>query len=373
MRLLVTGGGTGGHVYPLVAVLQQLAADQKLDLASEVLYIGRAQGVEERIAADLRIPFAGIRVGGIRSKDAVTQARHVSQLAQASQSASKHIALYKPDVVLATGGYVSAPVLWAAWRSKIPIVIELPDLEPGWAIRATWRMSKQVAVSFEPVLKYFAAGRATVTGYPVRAEFYRVTRADGRKHFNLDPVLPVVTVFGGSQGAHALNAAVQSHLSALLRETQIIHICGADDQIPLEAERERLAEPLRARYRVFGYLREDMPLALKTADVIVARAGAATLGEFPAVGAPSILVPGAFAQGHQDKNADFLAGHGAAVKLPETKLATEFLPTVLGLVSDEGRLEEMRQAARRLAQPEAAKRIGELVVTYAQQGVSDVA
>lgn len=310
MRLLVTGGGTGGHVYPLVAVLQQLAAEQKLNLTSEVLYIGRANGVEERIAADLQIPFAGIRVGGIRSKDALTQARNVSQMAQASQSAAKHIAHFKPNLVLATGGYVSAPVLWAAWRKKIPIVIELPDLEPGWAIRATWRLSKQVAVSFEPVLKYFGRGRATVTGYPVREEFFRVRRVDGRSHFQLDPDVPVVTVFGGSQGAHALNVAVQDNLRALLSETQIIHICGAKDWASLEAERERQDETLRTRYRVYEYLKEDMPLALKTADVIVARAGAATLGEFPAVGVPSILVPGLFAEGHQDKNADFLASRG---------------------------------------------------------------
>lgn len=304
-------------------------------------------------------------MGGIRSKDALTQARNVSQMAQASSSAAQEIAHFKPNLVLATGGYVSAPVLWAAWRKKIPIVIELPDLEPGWAIRATWRLSKQVAVSFEPVLKFFAGGRATVTGYPVRQEFFRVTRAKGRAHFGLDPDMPVVTVFGGSQGAHALNVAVQSNLSALLRETQLIHICGGQDKTELDAARERLDETRRARYRVYEYLREDMPLALKTADVIVARAGAATLGEFPAVGVPSILVPGLFAEGHQDKNADFLASRGAAIKLRENLLASEFVPILLALVSDRGRLKTMGAAATDMAQPDAAKRIGDLVLAYA--------
>lgn len=330
------------------------------------MYIGRSEGVEERIAADLSIPFAGIRVGGIRSKDARTQARNVLQMAQATQTAAQQIAHFKPNVVLATGGYVSAPVLGAAWRKKIPIVIELPDLEPGWAIRATWRLSKQVAVSFEPVLKYFGKGRATVTGYPVRREFFQANRSEGRQKFALDPELPIVTVFGGSQGAHALNEAVRTNLSVLLRETQLIHICGVNDKPGLDAERERLDDGLQVRYRVFDYLREDMPLALKTADVIVARAGAATLGEFPAVGVPSILVPGLFAEGHQDKNADFLASRGAAVKLNEGKLAAEFVSTVLGLVNDPMRLQEMSHAVSGMAHPDAAKRIGDLVMAYAQ-------
>ena len=119
--------------------------------------------------------------------------------------------------------------------------------------------------------------------------------------------MPVVTVFGGSQGAHALNQAVQTNLAALLTQTQILHISGTKDKAELEAAKAKLTSELAARYQVFDYLNEDMPLALAAADVIVARAGAATLGEFPAVGVPSILVPGLFAAGHQAKNADYLA------------------------------------------------------------------
>ncbi len=353
-------------MYPLVAVLQHLAAAQKLKLSNEVLYVGRAGNVEEKIASDLQIPFRPMRVGGLVGKNVTTQARNMRQMAQASRVAGEAIAHFKPNVILATGGYVSAPVLWAAWRKKIPIVIELPDLEPGWAIRATWRLSKQVAVSFDTVLKFFAVGRATMTGYPVRAEFFQATREQGREHFQLDNNFPVVTVFGGSQGAHALNEAVRNNLRELLRATQIIHVCGTRDKMQLDAERAQLDAELASRYFVFDYLNEGMPPALAAADVIVARAGAATLGEFPAVGVPSILVPGLFAEGHQEKNADFLASRGAAVKLREEKLETEFVGTVANLLKDDVKLDGMRAAVKKLAQPEAAQRIGELLIEYAR-------
>jgi UDP-N-acetylglucosamine--N-acetylmuramyl-(pentapeptide) pyrophosphoryl-undecaprenol N-acetylglucosamine transferase len=348
-------------VYPLVAVLQQLAATQILNLRNDVLYVGRGASVEERIASRLNIPFAGIRVGGLRSLGALTQARNFSHMMRASRVAVQELEKFKPNVVLATGGYVSAPVIWAAWRKKIPVVIELPDLEPGWAIRATWRLSRQVAVSFDEVLKFFPRGRATVTGYPVRAEFFQATRDAGRAHFQLDHEMPGVTVFGGSQGAHALNEIVRANLRELLQTTQILHVCGVQDKTALDAERAMLETKLAARYHVFEYLNEDMPLSLAAADVVVARAGAATLGEFPAVGVPSILVPGLFAQGHQSKNAEFLASRGAAIALEEEKLALEFVPTLMNLLDDPTRLQRMRDAVKKLARPEAAKQIGELL------------
>ncbi len=353
-------------------MLEQLAAAPGQPPTSErlsredLLYIGRAGSVEERIASEMQIPFAGIRVGGIRSLGVGTQVRNLGQMAQAAGEAGKQIAHFKPNAVLATGGYVSAPVLWAAWRKKIPIVIDLPDLEPGWAIRATWRLSKQVAVSFESVLKYFGPGRATVTGYPVRQEFFQATREAGQARFGLAANLPVVTVFGGSQGAHALNEAVRDVLWKLVQETQLIHICGAKDKPELKAARAKLEPEMAKRYSVHEYLKEGMALALAASDLVVARAGAATLGEFPAVGVPSVLVPGLFAEGHQEHNADFLATRGAAVKLNEADLGYGFLGTVLGLVKNEGQLGSMRKAVSSLAEPDAAKRIAEMVVGYAR-------
>jgi UDP-N-acetylglucosamine--N-acetylmuramyl-(pentapeptide) pyrophosphoryl-undecaprenol N-acetylglucosamine transferase len=264
-------------------------------------------------------------------------------------------------VLLATRRNVCAPVLCEARLNNIPIVIELPDLEPGWAIRATWRLSRQVAVSFDQVLGYFPRGRATVTGYPVRAEFFRATRAEGRAHFKLDTEGPVVAVMGGSQGAHALNEAIRGQLGELLTFAEILHISGPVDQPELALDRRRL-DPLRAaRYHLHSYLDEDLPLALAAADVIVARAGAAVLGEFPAVGVPAILVPGLFAAGHQEKNADLLVQHAAGLKLPEDRLAAELLETIKALLQDAPRRAAMAAAMKRLARPGAAQAIGALL------------
>lgn len=343
-------------------MLQHLAATAKLALTNDVLFIGRGSSIEERIAREWNLSFTPIRVGGFRGLGAATQARNLLYFVRAIGQAQQAIVHFKPNVVLATGGYVSAPVIWAAWRRRVPVVIELPDLEPGWAIQSLWRLSRQVAVSFDQVLRFFPPGRATVTGYPVRAEFYRVTREQGRAHFGLDATGPVITIFGGSQGAHVLNESVRVNLRELLRMAQIIHICGMRDKPRLESERGALESELGARYRVYDYLREEMPLALAAADLVVARAGAATLGELPAVGAASVLVPGEFAHGHQEKNADFLAAHGAAIKLRQADLPRALVPTIAWLLQDGERLQAMRAAAKRLARPEAAARIGELLM-----------
>lgn len=280
----------------------------------------------------------------------------------AAGQASQVIAEFRPDAALATGGYVSAPAVWAAWRQRVPIVIELPDLEPGWAIRALWRFSRQVAVSFEEVLRYFPRGRATVTGYPVRAEFYQATRDAGRAWFKLDANVPVLTIFGGSQGAHALNEAVRLNLRELLQQTQLLHITGAFDRATMEVEQARLDSGLASRLHVFEYLYDDMPLALAAADLVLARAGAATLGEFPAVGVPSILVPGLFAAGHQEKNAGFMVERGASVKLEESRLKIDLVKVVSDLLRDKSRLSGMAESARKMAKPDAAQKIGELLL-----------
>lgn len=345
--------------------MQQLAADRALDLKSDVKFIGRAESIEEKLSIAAGIPFSPIRVGGLRSLGRRTQAKNLIQMMQSTGIAGKTVSQFAPDVVLASGGYVSAPVVWSAARQKVPVIIELPDLEPGWAIRSLWRASRQVAVSFEEVLRYFPPGRATVTGYPVRNEFFRATQSDALAKFGLDPKIPVVTVFGGSQGAHALNEAVRLNLQEILNTTQLIHISGVNDRPGLERARAEIDATLSSRYHLFEYLSVDMPLALAGADVIVARAGAATLGEFPAVGAASILVPGVFAQRHQEKNAAFLAARGASLVLADQKLTSDLVPTLHSLLQDRPRLEKMRTAARVLARPDAGERISQLLINAA--------
>jgi UDP-N-acetylglucosamine--N-acetylmuramyl-(pentapeptide) pyrophosphoryl-undecaprenol N-acetylglucosamine transferase len=275
--------------------------------------------------------------------------RGVKQTAQVIQE-------FKPDVALLTGGYVAAPVAWAVWRARprVPMLIFLPDLTPGLAIKLTSRLAAEVAVSFPEVCDYFP-GKAVVTGYPVRSELLAANRAVSRAVFGLEESLPVLLVFGGSRGSRSINRALVSALPQLIQHCQVIHISG-------QADWPWVAEQLSTitggeRYHAFPYLNEEMVQALVAADLVVARAGASVLGEFPAVNLPSILVPYPHAGQHQHVNAAYLAQRGAAMIIDDQELPTQLAPTILDLLGSPDRLAAMSQAAAALARPDAAGNI----------------
>ena len=328
-------------------------------------YVGREGGIEQSIAAKENIPFAAIDVRGFRTLAPWSLVKSMALMLGALSRCRKIFNNFKPQVVLATGGYVSAPVILTAAQTQTPVLIYLPDLEPGWAIRTLSRWARRVAVSFEEVKKFFPPGKAVVTGYPVRAGFYSATKSESCAHFKLEQSQHVVTVFGGSQGAHSINEAVRENLVELLTIAQVLHISGRQDEAMLQGHRASLSEKENARYHLYGYLDQEMPMALAAADVVIARAGAATLGEFPAVGVPSILVPYPFAGRHQERNAAFLVSRGAAVKLEDEHLRGELISTVSGLLRDSSRLARMASAARALAQRDAAKNIADLIIQVA--------
>jgi UDP-N-acetylglucosamine--N-acetylmuramyl-(pentapeptide) pyrophosphoryl-undecaprenol N-acetylglucosamine transferase len=266
---------------------------------------------------------------------------------------------FSPDVVLVTGGYVCAPVATAAWLRRVPILVFLPDLEPGLAVRALSRLATRVAVSFAEVEAYFPKSKVLTAGYPVRAEFFAADQVAARRAFGLEEGVRTVTVFGGSRGARSINRALSQGLEPLLESCQVIHVCGSLDAEWVMEKRAQLPDRLRNRYRAYAYLHEEMPSALAAADLAVARAGAATLGEFPALGLPSILVPYPYAGQHQGLNADYLVSRGAAVKIADAELEEKLLPAMLELLNDEMALAEMGERAQALSRPGAARRIAE--------------
>jgi UDP-N-acetylglucosamine--N-acetylmuramyl-(pentapeptide) pyrophosphoryl-undecaprenol N-acetylglucosamine transferase len=202
----------------------------------------------------------------------------------------------------------------------------------------------------------------------VRTEFFAADKAAARATFALKTELPVVTVFGGSRGARSINRALCAILDELLECCQVVHISGTLDADWVTEKARSLPPNLQARYRSYAYLHEEMVDALAAADLVVARAGASTLGEFPALGLPSILVPYPYAGQHQDVNADYLVQRGAAVKIADAELSTKLLPTVQALLDDRERLAEMSARARALARPEAARRIAEELTRLAGTG-----
>jgi undecaprenyldiphospho-muramoylpentapeptide beta-N-acetylglucosaminyltransferase len=353
---MISGGGTGGHVYPILAVVEAL---KKQVASGKFLYVGSRGGVEEGIVGRAGLPFAAISTGGLRGLAPWTVAWNLSKMLAGFAQSLGMVRDFSPDVVLVTGGYVCAPVALAAWLRRVPLLVLLPDLEPGLAVRALSRLAMRVAVSFPEVAKYFDPGKVVTAGYPVRAELFAADRAEARKAFSLEEGLKTVTVFGGSRGAHSINLALSQCLAQLLEVCQVIHVCGHLDAGWVMEEKAQLPEQLRNRYRVYSYLHEEMPGALAAADLAVARAGAATLGEFPALGLPSILVPYPYAGQHQELNADYLVSRGAAVKIADAELGEKLLPTILEFLNDEAALAGMGERARALARPDAAQRIAQ--------------
>jgi len=368
---MISGGGTGGHVYPILAVVEAL----KRQVAScKFLYVGSRGGVEEGIVSRLPqnegLPFTAISTGGLRGLAPWTVAGHLFKIMAGFVQSLGIVHDFSPDVVLVTGGYVCAPVAAAAWLRRVPLLVLLPDLEPGLAVRALSRLAKRVAVSFPEVARYFDQSKVVTTGYPVRADFFAAPLhppqlggekrgGEARRAFGLEEGLKTVTVFGGSRGAHSINLALSQCLERLLEAGQVIHICGQLDAEWVVESKAQLPDRLRNRYRAYSYLHDEMPGALAAADLAVARAGAATLGEFPALGLPSILVPYPYAGQHQELNADYLVSRGAAVKIADAELGEKLLPTILKLLNDEEALAGMSERARALAKPDAAQRIAQ--------------
>jgi UDP-N-acetylglucosamine--N-acetylmuramyl-(pentapeptide) pyrophosphoryl-undecaprenol N-acetylglucosamine transferase len=390
MRLLVTGGGTGGHVYPALAVIEALRADPTVALGPEdVAWVGEQDSAEERIVtregadgghpADIHHPMAfyALRAGALRGANPINAARSAVELARGYRQARRLVRSFRPQVVLATGGYVSVPLVLAALgttsapRAGCGVLIYLPDMEPGLAVRWLSRYADRVAVSFDSVARHLSGANVVVTGYPVRRALFETQRDAAREALALPPDAAVLLVFGGSRGARAINRAVRGALPELLERAHVVHVTGYDDAdrhhpcAELDALRQGLEPAVRDRYHPYAYLYERMTDALVASDLVVARAGAATLGEFPAAGLPAVLVPYPYAGQHQHVNADYLASRGAAVIVEDADLGDRLLPVVSELLADSSRLRAMAEAARRVAVPGAAKAIARHLVDLA--------
>jgi len=351
-------------VYPALAVVEELRAGgeradaEGLPALEAVLYVGTIGGMEEGIVRRAAIPFEAVHAAGLLGLALIQKLANSLDVARGTIEAARLLRRFHPDVVLATGGYASAPVVVSAWLQGCPVLIYLPDVEPGLAIRWLSVLARRVAVSFVVSEKYFGEGKVVATGYPVRRALYEVDKAAARQRLGLDAHAMTLLIFGGSRGAHSINAAVRGSVERLLERAQVIHITGQDDLQWLQQRCAELPKPLAARYRLSAYLHEEMLDALGAADLAVARAGAATMGEFAAVGLPSVLVPYPHAGRHQEANADYLVECGAARKLNDSAVAAgALIETVVELLADEETLHRMSDQARKLARPHAARSI----------------
>jgi len=337
-----------------------------------VLYIGTAGGLETSIVPRAGVALRTVQAAALRGLSPWRMVANGVTLLRGVAQAWDILRDFRPDVLLATGGYVSAPVVVAARLRRCPVLVYLPDVQPGLAVRFISRLARRVAVSFEAAQAYFPPGKTVVTGYPVRpALFGQQDESVARERLGLISGVKTLLILGGSRGAHSINVAVSESLEQILNLAQVIHVAGEQDITWLHEQREKLPVQLQQRYHLHAYLHEEMVPVLLAADVAVARAGAATMGEFSAAGLPSILVPYPYAGQHQEANADFLASRGAALKVLDGALASgALLPALQTLLADESTLRSMAENAHKLAKPDAARAIAWELAALSGAGVA---
>ncbi|MBC8171550.1 MAG: UDP-N-acetylglucosamine--N-acetylmuramyl-(pentapeptide) pyrophosphoryl-undecaprenol N-acetylglucosamine transferase, partial [Anaerolineae bacterium] len=286
----------------------------------------------------------------------------VSRLAIGTVQAFGILRRHRPEAILSTGGWASFPIALAAWFLRIPLVIYLPDIEPGLTIKTLRPFARKVCVTTAESAPFFRADQMVVTGYPLRQQMLAAKRDDALAHFKLDPTRKTVLVFGGSLGSRNVNIAVIDTLPELLkRQIQVLHVTGNTDSERSTQQAQALKIDL-THYHVFPYLHGDMGLAFAAADVVVCRSGASTLGELPYFGLVGILVPYPYAWRYQKVNADYLAGRGAAIALDDANMGRDLLPELLKLLDHPAHLTQMQTQAKALAQPDAAWQIAQVLI-----------
>jgi UDP-N-acetylglucosamine--N-acetylmuramyl-(pentapeptide) pyrophosphoryl-undecaprenol N-acetylglucosamine transferase len=357
--VIFAGGGTGGHIYPGLSVAQALRG---LRPDVQVLYAGTGDPEEARIVRAAGLRYTGVRSAGIRARSPLRAARGVALMAAGVGQALRLLLRFRPRAVFATGGYGTVPIALAAALRRTPLVVFLPDIYPGWAVRFSARLATRVATTAEPALEFLPQAKTDVTGYPVRDGFFQVDRLQARARAELPPRVPVLLITGGSTGAVSLNSAFVRHLPQFATMAHVVHLTGRRDEARILSYRARLTPPQQERYRVLAYA-DDMPALMAAADLCVCRAGASTLGELPAVGLPAVLVP--LDLSDQARNARYLASQGAAVVVPNDEAPARLLPEVQSILSDPERLAEMRRAMTALARPNAARDLARLLIEVA--------
>ncbi len=348
MRLIVAGGGTGGHLFPGLAVAQQLKAQ---DAKAEILFVGSKYGIEATVVPRSPFAFEAIAIRGLRGRGPRGLVEFASQAPVALLRSVRTVRSFRPQLVLGLGGYSSVPVVLAAWLCGVPSVLLEQNAHPGMANRLLARFARRVCTTFPESARFFPAGKSEHTGNPVRELASQYKPEQG--HFT-------IFVFGGSQGARSINRAVVDAVRALrgqLNGLRVLHQSGGADMAWVEEQYREMQ--VDAEVHAFVH---DMGPAYGCADLVVCRAGATTLAEITTLGKAAILVPYPFAaDDHQRANAESLVSRGAAEWIADAELSGEVLAQrVLALANDPERRARMALAAGVLATPKAAARVVEI-------------
>ena len=326
--IVLTGGGTAGHVTPNLALLPYLK-----EAGYKVYYFGSKNGIEKKLIADYEIPYFGISTGKLRRYFDVKNFTDPFRVIHGYREARKILKNIKPDVVFSKGGFVSVPVVRAARSLHIPCIIHESDMTPGLANKLCFSSASKICCNFPETLSKLPKGKAVLSGTPIRDEIFTGDREKGLALCGFTPDLPVIMIMGGSQGALAVNEAVRAHLDELLQDFQIIHLCGAG----------KLDESLQDRkgYKQFEYVKEDLRHLFAATDLIISRSGANAICEILALKIPNILVPRAVgSRGDQVLNAESFVSQGFSVLVPTDELNARIVDTVHQVYKDRAKYKE---------------------------------
>jgi UDP-N-acetylglucosamine--N-acetylmuramyl-(pentapeptide) pyrophosphoryl-undecaprenol N-acetylglucosamine transferase len=363
MKVLVSGGGTGGHIYPALAVATQL----KKEYRAEILYLGSDDGLETELAPAAGFPFTVIKAGKLRRYVSWQTFSGVARVPIGMAQAVNIVRKFRPDVVFTSGGYVAVPAGLAARLNGVPLLMHQQDVPPNLSNKLLAPLATRISVAFADSLTYFPLHKTLQLGNPVRQEILdirQVSPQDARRQLGLNPDIPVLLVTGGSQGARRLNQVVCQVLPELLPYCQILQISGkqlfAETQQLSEQSMANLETDTQRRYRLVAYMNEEMPAALQAAELVLCRSGAATLSELAVLGKPSILVPlpPAIGSSPQEANAAMFGRKQAAEVMRDADLKPGVLvERVKSIIASSTLLQTMTEVTRSFAEPDATQKI----------------
>ncbi|WP_161975639.1 undecaprenyldiphospho-muramoylpentapeptide beta-N-acetylglucosaminyltransferase [Tengunoibacter tsumagoiensis] len=374
MKILVSGGGTGGHIYPALAVATQLRDTYQ----AEILYLGSDDGLETQLVPAAGFRFEAIKAGKLQRFVSWRTATGLARVPVGMAQALQIVRQFRPQVAFTSGGYVAVPAGLAASANGVPLVMHQQDVPPNLSNKLIGPLATRVSVAFADSLHYFPAQKTSLLGNPIRQEILDIQRtsvAQARTALGFAPDLPLLLITGGSQGARHLNQVVAHALPELLPFCQVLQISGTK----LYEETRHLAEEtmvglsaeLSQRYRLVPYMSDEMPLALQAAELVICRAGAATLSELAVLHKPSILVPlpPAIGRSPQEANAAMFERAQAAIVIPNDELKPELLvERVRTITTSPASLLTMSEKVGTFALPEATRQIAEAVIRTAKLG-----
>jgi UDP-N-acetylglucosamine--N-acetylmuramyl-(pentapeptide) pyrophosphoryl-undecaprenol N-acetylglucosamine transferase len=357
MKVLISGGGTGGHIYPALAIIKEI---KKQEPNSSFLYIGTETGLENKIIRQEDIPFKAIHITGFKRKISFENIKTIIRFLKGVQESKKIIKSFKPDIVVGTGGYVCGSVVYAASKLKVPTVIHEQNSIPGLTNKFLSKYVDKIAICFKEALPFFPSNKVELTGNPRASEVVQNKGVD-KVMLGLNPNKKTVLIVGGSRGARPINDACIAALPQFKQQKyEVLYITGEIHYDKVRDEIVREGNPTNIIVKPFLH---NMPDYLQNIDLIVARAGATTLAEITALGVPSILIPSPYVtNNHQEKNAASLEKNGAATLLRESVLSGETLVREIhDIVENEEKWKKMKVNALRLGIPDASVKLYQLI------------